>query len=79
MYKAGGTRLVIKINELFETIWSAERILQEFKDASIVHLYKRKGECEMVSGSMYLTVNNTVVNEHAHLRSHSFRDVFDVH
>ena len=29
----------------------------------------------MVSGSVYLTVNNTIVREHAHLRSHSFRDV----
>ena len=32
-------------------------------------------ECEMVSGSVYLTVNNTVISKHAHLRSHSFCNV----
>ena len=36
-------------------------------------------ECEMISGSVYPTVNTTVVSEHAHLRSHSFRDVVGVH
>ena len=33
VYKAGGTRSAIKINELLETICSADGVLQEFKDA----------------------------------------------
>ena len=43
IYKAGGTRLVIKINEPFETIWNAEGIPREFKNVSNVHIYKTKG------------------------------------
>ena len=42
IFETGGTRLAIRINELFETIWSAEGVPQEFKDASCVHLYKKK-------------------------------------
>ena len=42
IYKTGGTRLAIKINELFDTLWSAEGVPQEFKDACIVHHYKKK-------------------------------------
>ena len=47
IYKAGATRLAIKINELFETIWSAEGVPQEFSDASIVHPYKRKANRQL--------------------------------
>ena len=43
IFKTGGTRLAIKIDEQFETIWSAEGVPREFKDASIVHFYKNKG------------------------------------
>ena len=39
----------------------------------------RSGASVKWSAGVYLTVNNTVVSEHAHLRSHSFRDVADVH
>ena len=44
IYKVSGTWLAIKINELSETIWSTEGVPQEFKNAYIVHLYKRKGD-----------------------------------
>lgn len=33
-----------KLTELFQTMWNQEAIPREFKDASIVHLYKRKGK-----------------------------------
>jgi len=43
VYKEGGPALTEKIHQLFVLIWEHETVLQDFKDASIVHLYKRKG------------------------------------
>ena len=43
VYKAGGHILVEKLTELFKSIWEQESVPQEFKDASIIHLYKKKG------------------------------------
>ena len=39
IYKAGGP----PVAELFHIMWRKEAISQEFKDATIIHLYKRKG------------------------------------
>ena len=66
VYKAGGTRFDIKINELFETIWSAEGVPQEFKDASIVHLYKRKSNrqcCDKHRDIALLSIVETMLHE----------------
>ena len=41
--KAGGQPMVEKLTELFHCMKRKEAITQEFKDASIIHLYKRKG------------------------------------
>ena len=43
VYKEGGTALTKKLHQLFILMWQQETILQDFKDASIIHLYKRKG------------------------------------
>ena len=43
VYKAGGLPLAEKLTELFQCMWRKEAIPQDFKDASIIHLYKRKG------------------------------------
>ena len=43
VYKAGGLPMAEKLTELFHCMWRKEAIPQEFKDASIIHLYKRKG------------------------------------
>ena len=43
IYKAGGTPVAKKMTELFHIMWSKEAIPQEFKDTSIIHLFKRKG------------------------------------
>ncbi|XP_072137107.1 uncharacterized protein [Mobula birostris] len=43
IYKAGGPVLIEKLTKLFQSFWKQGSILQELKDASIVHLYKRKG------------------------------------
>ena len=46
IYKAGGTPVAKKI-EIFHILWRKEAIPQEFKDASIIHLFKRKGNPQL--------------------------------
>ncbi|XP_078083694.1 uncharacterized protein LOC144503067 [Mustelus asterias] len=43
IYKAAGPVLIEKLIELLQSFWKQGSIPQELKDASIVHLYKRKG------------------------------------
>ncbi|MCG8114191.1 MAG: hypothetical protein N0E45_02305, partial [Candidatus Thiodiazotropha endolucinida] len=43
IYKAGGPTVAKKMAELFHIIWRKEAIPQEFKDAPLIHLFKRKG------------------------------------
>ena len=43
VYKAGGLPMAERLTELFQCMWRKEVIPQDFKDASIIHLYKRKG------------------------------------
>ena len=43
IYKFGGARLVAKLTELFCEMWRQKKVPQDFKDAAIIHLYKRKG------------------------------------
>ena len=42
IYKAGGSPVAEKLAELFHIMWRKEAIPQEFKDATIIHLFKRK-------------------------------------
>ena len=41
--KAGGHPVAEKLTELFHIMWRKEAIPQEFKAATITHLFKRKG------------------------------------
>ena len=43
IYKAGGPPVAEKLTELFHIMWRKEATPQEFKDATIIHLFKRKG------------------------------------
>ena len=43
IYKAGGPPVAEKLTELFHIMWRKEAIPQELKDATIIHLFKRKG------------------------------------
>ena len=47
IYKAGGTAVAKKMTELFHILWRKEAIPQEFKDASIILLFKRKGNPQL--------------------------------
>ena len=42
IFKAGGQVLTQKLTELFLIMWQQEAVPQDFNDASIIHLYKRK-------------------------------------
>ena len=53
VYKEGGTALTEKLHQLFQLIWQHETVPQDFKDASIIYLYKHKGNfqaCDNHSG-----------------------------
>merc|ERR1711911_198212 len=43
IYKCGGDVLVNRLTELFTLTWEKGVLPQDFKDASLVHLYKKKG------------------------------------
>ena len=44
IYKAGGLPMAEKLTELFQCMWRKDAIPQDFKDASIFHLYKGNGK-----------------------------------
>ena len=43
-YKHGGVPIAEKLLDLFIKIWKEEEVVQEFRDATIAHLYKNKGD-----------------------------------
>ena len=43
IYKEGGSALKGKLLTLIQLIWVKEQLPQDFKDASMIHIYKRKG------------------------------------
>ncbi|KAF7252753.1 Craniofacial development protein 2 [Varanus komodoensis] len=59
VYKEGGAVLVDKLTQLFQSFWNQGSIPQELKDASIVHLCKRKGNrqvCDNPRGISLLSI-----------------------
>ena len=44
VFKAGGLNLITKQTHLFQNIWNKRSVPQEFRDALIVHIFKRKGD-----------------------------------
>ena len=45
-----------KLTELFHCMWRKEAIPQEFKDASIIHLYKRKGNPQVCDNHRHISL-----------------------
>ncbi|XP_062905812.1 craniofacial development protein 2-like, partial [Mobula hypostoma] len=43
VYKAGGPVMMQMLTVLFQSMWKKGQVPQQLKDASIVHIYKRKG------------------------------------
>ena len=53
-----------KQTELFQQTWRKEAIQQDFKDASIIHLYKRKGNpqvCDNHRGIFPLSIAGKIL------------------
>lgn len=62
--KAGGSILINELTNLCRRAWYESTLPQEFKDASIVHLYKRKGAqtvCDNHRGIALLCVPGKVL------------------
>ena len=64
IYRDGGTVLTGKLHQLFSQMWAHETIPQEFKDASIIHIYKRKGNrqaCDNHRGISLLSIAGKIL------------------
>lgn len=44
IFKHGGRQLRAKLHTLFQKIWKEETVPKDFRDASVVNIYKRKGD-----------------------------------
>ena len=63
-YQDGGMALIVKLHQLFQLIWQHESVPQDFKDASIIHLYKRKGSrqaCDNHRGISLLSIAGKIL------------------
>ena len=64
IYKEGGTALTEKLHMLFISMWQQELIPQDFRDAAIIHLYKRKGNrqcCDNHRGISLLSIAGKIL------------------
>ena len=64
VYKAGGLPMAETLTELFQCMWRKVAIPQDFKDASIIHLYKRKGNrqvCDNHRGISLLSIAGKIL------------------
>ena len=64
IYKAGGPPVAEKLTELFHIMWRKEAIPQDFKDATIIHLFKRKGNpqvCDNHRGIFLLPIAGKIL------------------
>ena len=59
IFKPGGISLTRRLTDLFRSHWEKETLPQAFKDATIVHIYKRKGNirtCDNHRGIFLLSI-----------------------
>ena len=64
IYKNGGDVLLGQLTSLFRPTWEAGQVQQDFMDASIVHIYKRKGDktsCDNHHGISLLYIVGKIV------------------
>ena len=61
---AGGPKLSESLTSLFTTTWTQEKLSQEFKDATIIHLFKCKGSrnsCGNYRGISLLSITGKIL------------------
>ena len=46
VYKTGSPPIISQLTKLFQSFWEKGQILHELKDTSVIHLYKRIGNCQ---------------------------------
>ena len=64
IYKAGDPPVAEKLTELFHIMWRKEAIPQDFKDATIIHLFKKKGNpqiCDNHRGISLLSIAGKIL------------------
>jgi len=64
VYASGGPKMIESLRSLFTSMWTQEKLPQEFKDASIIHLYKRKGNrnsCDNHRGISLLSIAGKIL------------------
>ena len=64
VYKSGGPTLLTRLTELFQSMWEREQLPQEFRDATIIHIYKRKGDrrsCDNHRGISLLSIAGKIL------------------
>nr|VZI28350.1 unnamed protein product [Spirometra erinaceieuropaei] len=59
VYKHGGPQLMDHLTALFQKMWRQGEVPQDFKDATIVHLYKRKGNRQVFDNRRGISLLNT--------------------
>ncbi|BHF72699.1 hypothetical protein SprV_0401576800 [Sparganum proliferum] len=75
VYKHGGPQLMGHLTVLFQEMWRQGEIPQDFKDATIVHLYKRKGNRQLcddhrgisllnIAGKIFALILLNCLNDH---------------
>nr|VZI48617.1 unnamed protein product [Spirometra erinaceieuropaei] len=58
VYKHGGPILMDHLTALFQEMWRQGEVPQDFKDANIVHLYKRKGNRQVCDNHRGISLLN---------------------
>ncbi|BHF76369.1 hypothetical protein SprV_0501946700 [Sparganum proliferum] len=58
VYKHGGPQLMNHLIALFQEMWRQGEVPQDFKDATIVHLYKRKGNRQICDNHRGISLLN---------------------
>nr|VZI32247.1 unnamed protein product [Spirometra erinaceieuropaei] len=58
VYKHGGPQLMDHLTALFQGMWRQGEVPQDFKDATIVHLYKRKGNRQVCDNHRGISLLN---------------------
>ena len=64
VYKTGGPTTLNHLTRLYQSMWNKEQLPQEFRDATIVHIYKRKGNrqsCDNHRGISLLSIAGKIL------------------
>ncbi|BHF71672.1 hypothetical protein SprV_0401473200 [Sparganum proliferum] len=61
IYKHRGPKLMDNLTALFQEMWRQVEVPQDFKDATIVHLYKRKGNRQLCDNHRGISLLNITV------------------